>query len=129
MAKYNNHILPDFISITKALADESRVRMLLSLRGGELCVCQIIELCGLAPSTVSKHMSILKQAGLVGGRKSGRWIYYKLADGDAAPVVREALRWAQGSLARDQVVGQDGKHLRKILKTDPEVLCRRQRPN
>jgi DNA-binding transcriptional ArsR family regulator len=74
-------------------------------------------------------MSILKQAGLVEGRKSGRWIYYKLADDDAATVVREALRWVQGSLAKDQVVAQDGKHLKKILKTDPEVLCRRQRPN
>ncbi len=52
----------DFMSITKALADENRVRMLLALQKQELCVCQIIELVKLAPSTVSKHMSILRAA-------------------------------------------------------------------
>ncbi|TFG44900.1 MAG: ArsR family transcriptional regulator, partial [Candidatus Brocadiia bacterium] len=54
-----------FLSITKALADESRVRTLMALDGRELCVCQITELLGLAPSTVSKHMAILTQARLV----------------------------------------------------------------
>jgi ArsR family transcriptional regulator len=53
----------EFMNITKALADENRVRTLLALRKGELCVCQTTEL-GLAPSTVSKHLSILYQAGL-----------------------------------------------------------------
>ncbi len=62
------------MKITKALADENRVRMLLALKGGELCVCQITELFGLAMSTVSKHLSILYQAGLTESRKEGRWI-------------------------------------------------------
>jgi DNA-binding transcriptional ArsR family regulator len=52
----------DILSITKALSDENRVRILIALSHGELCVCQVIELMKLAPSTVSKHMSILKQA-------------------------------------------------------------------
>ena len=52
--------------------------MLLALRGGELCVCQITELFGLAASTISKHLSILYQAGLVDSRKEGRWIFYAL---------------------------------------------------
>ena len=55
----------EFMNITGALADETRVRTLLALRKGELCVCQITELFGLAPSTVSKHLSLLFQAGLV----------------------------------------------------------------
>jgi DNA-binding transcriptional ArsR family regulator len=50
---------------------------------GELCVCQIIELLGLVPSTVSKHMSILKQAGLVENRKEARWMYYRLPKKEA----------------------------------------------
>ena len=61
----------EFMNITKALADENRVRMLMALRGGELCVCQITELFGLAPSTMSKHLSMLFQAGLVESRKDG----------------------------------------------------------
>ena len=53
----------DFMAITKALSDPNRVRILLALRDGELCVCQITELFGFAPSTVSKHLSILHGAG------------------------------------------------------------------
>ena len=68
-----------FMMITKALSDENRVRTLLALGGRELCVCQIVELLGLAPSTVSKHMSILANARLVESRQDGRWRYYRLA--------------------------------------------------
>jgi predicted transcriptional regulator len=53
----------DLMKITKALADENRIRVLLALREGELCACQITELFGLAPSTMSKHLSILYQPG------------------------------------------------------------------
>ena len=59
----------EFMTITKALADDKRVRTLLALRKDELCVCQITALLGLAVSTVSKHLSILYQAGLVESRK------------------------------------------------------------
>jgi len=52
----------DFMRIAKALSDENRVRTLMFLAEGELCVCQIIEMLCLAPSTVSKHMNILYQA-------------------------------------------------------------------
>ena len=49
----------EFMAVARALGDENRVRMLLALEGGELCVCQITELFGLAASTTSKHLSIL----------------------------------------------------------------------
>jgi len=57
--------LKNFIRITKVLADESRVRILRLVMEKELCVCQIIETIQLAPSTVSKHLLLLNQAGLV----------------------------------------------------------------
>ena len=56
------------LAITKALSDANRVRVLMGLTTGELCVCQIIEMLSLAPSTVSKHMSVLRQARLVESR-------------------------------------------------------------
>jgi ArsR family transcriptional regulator len=115
-----------FMNITKALADENRIRTLLALRKGELCVCQITELFGLAPSTISKHLSILSQAGLVASRKDGRWIYYKLP-GKGAPVeIGEAIDWVEKSLARNPRVIEDDQKLRKILKQDPAELCRKQ---
>lgn len=116
----------EFMNITKALADENRVRTLLALRKGELCVCQITELFGLAPSTVSKHLSILFQAGLVESRKEGRWIYYKLPGKNAPVVVREALDWVEKGLADNPHVLADNQQLKKILKQDPADLCKRQ---
>jgi ArsR family transcriptional regulator, arsenate/arsenite/antimonite-responsive transcriptional repressor len=116
----------DFMAISKALGDESRVRMLLALRKQELCLCQIVELVGLAPSTVSKHMSILRQARLVEGRKQGRWQYYRLAGRNASPAVRQVIEWAWKSLADDPQVVRDAQRLKEILRLDPHELCESQ---
>jgi ArsR family transcriptional regulator len=113
----------DFMAVTKALADENRVRMLLALLKQELCVCQIIELIKLAPSTVSKHMSILRAARLVDARKDGRWMYYRLAGTNSSPIVREAIDWARKSLAGDPQIIGDAKRLAQIIKMDADKVC------
>jgi ArsR family transcriptional regulator len=112
-----------FMAVTKALADENRVRLLLALEGGELCLCQLIELIGLAPSTVSKHMAILKQSRLVEGRKDGRWMYYRLPGDDAPELVRAALAWTARALGDHRTVAEDRRHLAKIRAVDPRSLC------
>lgn len=115
-----------FMSLTKALADPNRVRLLLALRGRELCACQITELFRLAPSTMSKHLSILHQAGLVDSRKSGRWVHYSLP-GQAAPVaVRQAIEWVANALSENEQVRADGRRLKALLQVNPSDLCRRQ---
>jgi DNA-binding transcriptional ArsR family regulator len=110
--------------LAAALSDPNRLRALAALRGGELCVCQIIALLDLAPSTVSKHMATLRQAGLVASRKEERWVYYRLPGEDSPTPVREALGWALESLAHDPQVREDKRRLQSILKTDPGELCR-----
>jgi ArsR family transcriptional regulator, arsenate/arsenite/antimonite-responsive transcriptional repressor len=115
------------ISIAKALSDENRVRIVGMLDGRELCVCQVIELLALAPSTVSKHLAILKQARLIDGRKDGRWMYYRLADDDAPRAVHEVLHWTLQTLKGDKQIREDAKRLNQILAMDPEVLCSQQR--
>lgn len=120
------HEMRDFTSVAKALADENRLRALMALRGRELCVCQITELLGLAPSTVSKHMSILGQARLVESRKDGRWVSYRLAERGAPRAAQRAIEWACDSLMREPQIREDARRLRQILKLDPEELCRRQ---
>jgi ArsR family transcriptional regulator, arsenate/arsenite/antimonite-responsive transcriptional repressor len=117
----------EFMAVTKALSDPNRVRILMALRQGELCVCQITELFGFAPSTMSKHLSILRQAGLILSRKSERWVYYRLPDKSAPVAVREALDWVQKSLAKTAEAAADVKKLKQILKTDLAVICRRQK--
>ena len=113
----------EFMAVAKALGDINRVRALLFLRGGKLCLCQVIEMLGLAPSTVSKHMAILQQAGLVVARKEGRWIHYRLAGAGASPCVREAVRWVRKSLAKDLQVVADAKLLGKVCRIPKEDLC------
>ena len=115
--------MKEFMSVAKALADENRVRVLTFLRSGELCVCQVVEMLGLAPSTVSKHMAILQQAGLVESRKEGRWVYYRLAERGAPPCVRDAIRWVHKGLERDPQVLADAKRLAKVCKMSKEDLC------
>jgi ArsR family transcriptional regulator len=116
----------EFMAVTRALADPNRVRILLALRRGELCVCQITELFGLAASTMSKHLSILHQAGLIRSRKTERWVYYRLPDRSVPAVVRAALAWVRQSLAKTEVVRDDARRLDKILQTDLKIICRRQ---
>lgn len=113
----------EFMNITKALADENRVRALMALRDGELCVCHLIELLELAPSTVSKHLSILKQARLVDGRKDGRWIYYRLAGNGAPTAVQQALKWLESSLENHPQIREDAQRLEKILQSGPKDAC------
>jgi len=119
--------MQEFMAITKALSDPNRVRILLALQSGELCVCQVTELFGFAPSTISKHLSILHRAGLILSRKSERWVYYRLPDQSASALVRETLSWVNQSLAKSDAAQADTRKLKAILKTDLAVICRRQK--
>jgi ArsR family transcriptional regulator, arsenate/arsenite/antimonite-responsive transcriptional repressor len=116
----------EFMNITKALADANRVRIALALRRGELCACQLTELFALAPSTMSKHLSILYQAQLVNMRKEGRWVYFSRPGSEAAPMVRATLEWLDSALAKDEQTLADAKHLKEVLKLSPSQLCRKQ---
>ena len=117
--------LREFMAVSKALADENRIRLLLALQHGELCVCQITELLGLAVSTTSKHLSILYQAGLLDSRKEGRWMYYSLPGKGAPTAAREAVAWVRRSLAKSKQAAEDAKRLRKVLAMDLAKLCKR----
>ncbi len=68
-----------FIRVMKALSDPSRVKIMKMLQVKELCVCEITAVLGLAQSTVSKHLRILEDAGLVDSSKEGAWVNYKIA--------------------------------------------------
>jgi len=123
MANYRNNKLNDTTNILKALSDPNRIRIVMSLSGGELCVCRIIELLQLAPSTVSKHLSILRQADLIEASKKGRWIYYKLSNHTKNKTLKEIVKWLEKSLKEDDRITKDKKLMARILKEDPEKLC------
>lgn len=122
----SNGPMREFMNVTKALADESRVRLLFALRGGELCACQLVEFLALAGSTVSKHLAILHRAGLVEMRKEGRWVYYSLPKAKAPPLIRSGLAWVFESGGAQARVAEDAGRLKQILRLDPVELCKRQ---
>jgi ArsR family transcriptional regulator, arsenate/arsenite/antimonite-responsive transcriptional repressor len=74
--------LTDLGSITqrfRALSDETRLRIVDLLRGGERCVCELTDALDLGQSLLSFHLKTLKDAGLVTDRREGRWAYYALS--------------------------------------------------
>lgn len=64
--------------ILKALSDPTRLRIMSLLRHGELCVCDLMEALQIPQSTISRHLTVLKNANWVTGRRSGKWMYYRL---------------------------------------------------
>ncbi len=105
----------DFMAAARALSDEGRVRIVAALTWQELCVCELIELLQLAPSTVSKHLSLLKQARIIEGRRSGRWTYYRLAGNDAPAEVLAAIKWVRSSLRDDPVARSDRERVSQMI--------------
>jgi len=110
------------IELARAVSDGNRVRALLALKGRELCVCQIMAMLCLAPSTVSKHMAILKQAGLVESDKRGRWVYYRLPERGSDPGVDRTLDWVFASAQGESAPEADADRLCAILCMRPEDL-------
>ena len=108
----------DTLTIIKAMSDENRVRILMALRGKELCVCTLTELLDLAPSTTSKHLSILKQARLIESVKDGKFVYYRLTTHDSPNyhLAGPALAWLTARLEETAQVKTDQALLQAIIE-------------
>ena len=107
----------------KAAGDPTRTRILKLLEGGGLCVCQVQAVLGLAPSTVSKHLAVLKLAGLVADQRDGKWIQYALASEATNPYVAPILALLHGPLDRDPAVLADRQRLRMVKRIPLAALC------
>ncbi|MEI6056644.1 MAG: metalloregulator ArsR/SmtB family transcription factor, partial [Lentisphaerota bacterium] len=113
----------EFVEVLKAVSDPTRLRIMMSLCNGELCVCRITALLNLAPSTISKHMSILKHAGLLKSRKDGKWIFYKLNLSDNTGLGLKILSLLKSSLQNDDLIKSDAVRLEEIISMTHEELC------
>lgn len=81
----------EFTKVMKALSDPNRVKIVKMLQRRFLCVCEIQTALGLAQSTVSKHLKVLEEAGLITYTKDGQWVNYRPADGTASPYAASLL--------------------------------------
>jgi arsenate reductase/ArsR family transcriptional regulator len=113
----------DFELAMKAVSDPTRTRILKLLEGGGLCVCQVQAVLGLAPSTVSKHLTILKLAGLVEDHRDGKWIEYALTRESHNPHAKRILALLSGDLDRDEAVVADRRRLREVKAIPLTELC------
>ena len=77
--------------IIKSIGDPTRLKIIYLLEQGELCVCEIMAALGKPQPTVSHHMNILKNAGLLNWRKEGVWTYYKLSNPKISENIKELL--------------------------------------
>ena len=107
-----------YVRVMKALSDPNRVRVLKILEGGPLCVCEIQEVLKLAQPTVSIHMKILEDAGLVQKERQGTWMIYSHADGDDSVYAKTML-----AALRDWL--NDDIELQRMIEVLPTASCRR----
>jgi DNA-binding transcriptional ArsR family regulator len=103
-----------FVAITKALSCEKRLRILMALRNGELCEGVINELVDLSPATTSRHLWLLRQAGLVDSEKTGRCVCYRLAKASPSAVPGKTLRWLRDCLATHPQILADAKEAQAL---------------
>ena len=110
----------DTVKVFKALSDPNRIRIVKMLEAGELCVCEVREVLDLSNSTVSKHLSILRDADLIVDAKDGKWVNYRLNDRSNSSFVRSQLGLVKSSFSDDEQVLLDRKKLQKV---DRNSIC------
>ena len=117
--------LRDYESVMKAAADPTRVRILKILEGGEMCVCQVIAILSLGQSTVSKHLFLLRAAGLIKDRRDRKWVHYSLKRGGDSPYAARMLRNLRGWLNDDPVIAKDRERAATARAIGPIAICER----
>jgi ArsR family transcriptional regulator len=109
------------VTFAKALADPTRLRVIAALRHRELCVCELCDALEATQSTLSTHLTLLRDAGITRTRKQGKWIYYRLSDG-AAPLTETFLRHF-ADVRRDKRMRRDTDRVRQRLKLRENGCC------
>ncbi|UCG81770.1 MAG: winged helix-turn-helix transcriptional regulator [Desulfobacterales bacterium] len=112
----------DFVRVMKALSDPNRIAIIKMLQHKDMCVCEIQALLKIAQPTVSKHLKVLEDAGLVTSRKEGMWVNYQLADGSTSPYVAALLGNLRHWLEDDSRVAEILKELPRINRED---ICKK----
>jgi ArsR family transcriptional regulator len=111
----------ELVAIAKALADSTRVRIVAALRYGELCVCELVDVLDISQSTLSGHLQVCRQAGVLATRKESRWIYYSISTRHLQLI--EGLFAQLRSLESDEQLRRDAKWLKKRLQMREGGRC------
>ena len=114
--------MKDFLKVMKALSDPNRVKIIKMLQHKVMCVCEMQATLQIAQPSVSKHLKILEDAGLVSPQKDGMWVNYQLADGSSSPYAASLLgnlkHWLEDDLELTEIV-------KKLPTIRREYICRK----
>ncbi|MDT8318683.1 MAG: metalloregulator ArsR/SmtB family transcription factor [bacterium] len=110
----------DLTRVFKALSDVNRLRILKMLEIRPLCVCEITDVLGLATSTASKHLSILRDAGFIMDEKVGKWVYYRLNQSRTDTYANQLIPLLAKWLPSDGTVQEDAE---KVNSVDRDTIC------
>ena len=114
--------MKSFLKVMKALSDPNRVKIIKLLQQKMMCVCELRGALNIAQPTVSKHLKILEEAGLVDYAKDGLWVNYFLADGRASPYAASMLGNLKHWLEDDPQIVELVKEVPSLKR---EELCRK----
>ena len=114
--------MKDFIRVMKALSEPNRVKIVKMLQHKLMCVCEMQASLGIAQPSVSKHLKILEDAGLVDSKKDGLWVNYHLTDGAVSPYAAALLGNLRHWLEQDREIGELVEELPNIRR---ENICRK----
>jgi ArsR family transcriptional regulator len=108
--------MENLLNIFKALSEETRLRVVKLLEGGELCVCDIVAALGMSQPKVSFHLNALKEAGIVKDRKQGRWTHYSLDESD---LFKRFLLLSILDRISEETAAEDSKRLADFMMKKP----------
>ena len=116
--------MDEFVKILKALSDKTRTRIIkVLLNRKTLCVCEIMQALNISQTRASKHLKILKDAGLVTDKKKGLWTDYSIKKTGIKPYARALLKIMDQSVNNDSIVIGDKKRLSKAVKLSNLNRC------
>lgn len=108
------------MQLCRALGDETRLRIVALLTHGELCSCHIEQALGLSQPNASRHLSVLKSAGIIQGRREGSWVHYRLAS-QSDDTRRKLLATVVKSFGAHETLRKD---VDRVLKAKGSTACR-----
>lgn len=111
-----------FTKVMKALSDPNRVKIVKLLQHRALCVCELQAAIGISQPTVSKHLKLLEEAGIVSFKKDGLWVNYFLSDGTSSPYAATLMGNLKHWLNEEQEIAE---LVRRLPEIDRKWICGR----
>jgi ArsR family transcriptional regulator len=108
----------EYVNVFKALSDPNRIRIVKMLGRRELCMCEIREMLDLSNSTVSKHLTILRDTHLLLDSKDGKWVNFKLNGKSEQKFIRSVIALMKGSFEDDEAVQADRKKIHRVHRSN-----------